>query len=139
MCFPNKANRPRKIARDLRFYIGAPDTIRTYDTRFRRAVLYPLSYGGDMSSYCNAYDRLCAWAFVQTFCTLRLLCRFDLCAHYAQAAAWHTRLLTRCLRLCSLAVAPASFWLTHALYLPSSILLSHPKRPRLAVSSQSCP
>ena len=23
---------------------GAPDTIRTYDTRFRRAVLYPLSY-----------------------------------------------------------------------------------------------
>ncbi len=25
---------------------GAPDTIRTYDTRFRRAVLYPLSYGG---------------------------------------------------------------------------------------------
>lgn len=27
-------------------YDGAPDTIRTYDTRFRRAVLYPLSYGG---------------------------------------------------------------------------------------------
>ena len=27
-------------------FTGAPDTIRTYDTRFRRAVLYPLSYGG---------------------------------------------------------------------------------------------
>ena len=27
-------------------FYGAPDTIRTYDTRFRRAVLYPLSYGG---------------------------------------------------------------------------------------------
>ena len=24
--------------------IGAPETIRTSDTRFRRAVLYPLSY-----------------------------------------------------------------------------------------------
>ena len=26
--------------------VGAPDTIRTYDTRVRRAVLYPLSYRG---------------------------------------------------------------------------------------------
>ena len=26
---------------------GAPDQIRTDDTRFRRAVLYPLSYRGD--------------------------------------------------------------------------------------------
>jgi hypothetical protein len=26
--------------------MGAPDAIRTHDTRFRRAVLYPLSYGG---------------------------------------------------------------------------------------------
>ena len=25
---------------------GAPGRIRTVDTRFRRAVLYPLSYGG---------------------------------------------------------------------------------------------
>ena len=25
---------------------GAPGPIRTADTRFRRAVLYPLSYGG---------------------------------------------------------------------------------------------
>ena len=25
---------------------GGPDRIRTDDTRFRRAVLYPLSYGG---------------------------------------------------------------------------------------------
>jgi hypothetical protein len=25
---------------------GAPDAIRTHDTRFRRAVLYPLSYRG---------------------------------------------------------------------------------------------
>ncbi len=25
---------------------SAPETIRTSDTRFRRAVLYPLSYGG---------------------------------------------------------------------------------------------
>ncbi len=26
--------------------LGAPGRIRTSDTRFRRAVLYPLSYGG---------------------------------------------------------------------------------------------
>ncbi len=26
---------------------GAPDAIRTHDTRFRRAVLYPLSYRGN--------------------------------------------------------------------------------------------
>src|SRR5699024_6058288 len=28
--------------------VGAPGRIRTADTRFRRAVLYPLSYGGVM-------------------------------------------------------------------------------------------
>ena len=33
----------RQKADGLVFH-GAPDTIRTYDTRFRRAVLYPLSY-----------------------------------------------------------------------------------------------
>ncbi len=32
---------------------GAPDTIRTYDTRFRRAVLYPLSYGGNCGDACR--------------------------------------------------------------------------------------
>ena len=26
--------------------IGAPSRIRTYDTRFRKPLLYPLSYGG---------------------------------------------------------------------------------------------
>lgn len=31
---------------DLRKYGGAPGRIRTCDTRFRRAVLYPLSYEG---------------------------------------------------------------------------------------------
>lgn len=31
---------------DLRKCIGAPGRIRTCDTRFRRAVLYPLSYEG---------------------------------------------------------------------------------------------
>ncbi len=31
---------------DLLFCSGAPGRIRTVDTRFRRAVLYPLSYGG---------------------------------------------------------------------------------------------
>ena len=30
----------------LRFCPGAPGPIRTADTRFRRAVLYPLSYEG---------------------------------------------------------------------------------------------
>ena len=29
-----------------RYCSGAPGRIRTVDTRFRRAVLYPLSYGG---------------------------------------------------------------------------------------------
>ena len=28
------------------YFHGAPGRIRTVDTRFRRAVLYPLSYGG---------------------------------------------------------------------------------------------
>ena len=31
---------------DAALYAGAPGRIRTVDTRFRRAVLYPLSYGG---------------------------------------------------------------------------------------------
>ncbi len=30
---------------------GAPGQIRTAGTRFRRAVLYPLSYGGDVAFY----------------------------------------------------------------------------------------
>ncbi len=41
---------PRKCWSKLRTSlgsIGAPDRIRTCDTRFRRAVLYPLSYGGE--------------------------------------------------------------------------------------------
>ena len=40
---PQEAKRPPAKADGLVFH-GAPDTIRTYDTRFRRAVLYPLSY-----------------------------------------------------------------------------------------------
>ncbi len=39
-------NRSEDNTSDLLKVHGAPDTIRTYDTRFRRAVLYPLSYGG---------------------------------------------------------------------------------------------
>ena len=38
--------KPSTDARSASEFNGAPDTIRTYDTRFRRAVLYPLSYGG---------------------------------------------------------------------------------------------
>ena len=34
------------MASDLRKWVGAPGRIRTCDTRFRRAVLYPLSYEG---------------------------------------------------------------------------------------------
>ena len=34
------------MAADLRFCGGALGQIRTADTRFRRAVLYPLSYEG---------------------------------------------------------------------------------------------
>lgn len=48
------AARIRRAARETRsgaacdaaVYAGAPGRIRTVDTRFRRAVLYPLSYGG---------------------------------------------------------------------------------------------
>ncbi len=40
-----KAGQSRK-ATDLLFYSGAPGRIRTADTGFRRAVLYPLSYEG---------------------------------------------------------------------------------------------
>ena len=35
---------------DLRNSLGAPGQIRTADTRFRRAVLYPLSYEGGAGS-----------------------------------------------------------------------------------------
>ena len=35
---------PPDIGRDV---LGAPDWIRTNDTGFRRAVLYPLSYEGN--------------------------------------------------------------------------------------------
>ena len=41
---PVKANRPETDRFPACVDSGAPDTIRTYDTRFRRAVLYPLSY-----------------------------------------------------------------------------------------------
>ena len=41
---PAKANRPKTYWFPACINSGAPDTIRTYDTRFRRAVLYPLSY-----------------------------------------------------------------------------------------------
>ena len=39
-------NQKRRRSRDAAVYAGAPGRIRTVDTRFRRAVLYPLSYGG---------------------------------------------------------------------------------------------
>jgi hypothetical protein len=32
--------------------IGAPSRIRTYDTRFRKPLLYPLSYGGRAQYGC---------------------------------------------------------------------------------------
>ena len=41
---------------------GAPGAIRTRDTRFRRAVLYPLSYGG-MRGYSSMTIRDCAISF----------------------------------------------------------------------------
>ena len=34
------------MAGDVRKRVGAPGANRTRDTRFRRAVLYPLSYEG---------------------------------------------------------------------------------------------
>ncbi len=40
-----EAGQPHEAA-DLLFYPGAPGRIRTADTGFRRAVLYPLSYEG---------------------------------------------------------------------------------------------
>ena len=43
-CKKRKAG--QKQAPDQRLFNGAPGPIRTADTRFRRAVLYPLSYGG---------------------------------------------------------------------------------------------
>ena len=48
-CEPNGARKRKagqKQASDQRLFNGAPGPIRTADTRFRRAVLYPLSYGG---------------------------------------------------------------------------------------------
>lgn len=39
-------NQKRRHTRDAVMFPGAPGRIRTVDTRFRRAVLYPLSYGG---------------------------------------------------------------------------------------------
>lgn len=33
----------------------APGQIRTADTRFRRAVLYPLSYGGDVAFFNHSH------------------------------------------------------------------------------------
>ena len=47
---------PVKLA-DLRFGGGAPGKIRTCDTRFRRAVLYPLSYEGGQKPQSPAVHR----------------------------------------------------------------------------------
>ena len=44
--------------RDFRTLCSARDAIRTHDTRFRRAVLYPLSYPGNG---CPLYTRECRW------------------------------------------------------------------------------
>lgn len=42
-----RANKERRCIPQRRFMNGgAPGAIRTHDTRFRRAVLCPLSYGG---------------------------------------------------------------------------------------------
>ena len=46
---PNPAFRPEEpgtIAVPGSIFLWCPGRIRTVDTRFRRAVLYPLSYGG---------------------------------------------------------------------------------------------
>ena len=46
----------------LNTFIGAPGMIRTYDTRIRNPVLYPLSYGGNVKRYnlynCGIYSRI---------------------------------------------------------------------------------
>ena len=42
------ANQKRRRISDAVLFPGAPGRIRTVDTRFRRAVLYPLSYGGKL-------------------------------------------------------------------------------------------
>ena len=39
---------------------GAPSRIRTYDTRFREPLLYPLSYGG-----CLGLSYLALWCFAR--------------------------------------------------------------------------
>ena len=46
----HKSGERAKVASDLRKRGGAPGQIRTADTRFRRAVLYPLSYEGGAGS-----------------------------------------------------------------------------------------
>ena len=48
------------MASDLRKWVGAPGRIRTCDTRFRRAVLYPLSYEGGawLNPRCEASLKL---------------------------------------------------------------------------------
>lgn len=38
-------SKEKRVATSYSFFYGTPGTIRTYDTWFRRPVLYPLSYG----------------------------------------------------------------------------------------------
>ena len=45
-CLQKRKQARRFMPPGLRFCPGAPGPIRTADTRFRRAVLYPLSYEG---------------------------------------------------------------------------------------------
>ena len=40
-------------------HVGAPERTRTSDTRFRKPLLYPLSYGGAMRMP-NAMDPVCS-------------------------------------------------------------------------------
>ncbi len=42
---------------ELLFFSGASGAIRTHDTRFRRAVLYPLSYEGKCCRQAHAPGR----------------------------------------------------------------------------------
>lgn len=48
---------------------GAPGRIRTCDTRFRRAVLYPLSYGGGHLYKNVSKTAQCAELFLDMFWT----------------------------------------------------------------------
>ena len=55
------------MAPDLRKRVGAPGRIRTCDTRFRRAVLYPLSYeGGIARPFCQVSPALAESATTPT-------------------------------------------------------------------------